>query len=66
MPDQIYQDAKNLGWDLRKPEEENKFRIECSLSPNRPQPEPKKKTPWASLPSGYPDRIEYAWIALFR
>ncbi|OLE83789.1 MAG: hypothetical protein AUF79_18135 [Crenarchaeota archaeon 13_1_20CM_2_51_8] len=27
MPDQIYRDAKNLGWDLRKLEEESKFRI---------------------------------------
>src|SRR5207245_6238337 len=33
MPDQIYRDAKNLGWDLRKLEEENKFRIVCT-SPN--------------------------------
>ncbi len=33
MPDQIYRDAKNLGWDLRKLEEENKFRILCT-SPN--------------------------------
>src|SRR5437899_11895697 len=30
MPDQIYRDAKNLGWDLRKLEEENKFRIVCT------------------------------------
>src|SRR5436309_12511756 len=27
MPDQIYRDAKNFGWDLRKMEEENKFRL---------------------------------------
>ncbi len=33
MPDQIYRDAKNFGWDLRKMEEENKFRIICT-SPN--------------------------------
>src|SRR3989442_12349433 len=33
MPDQIYRDAKNLGWDVRKLEEENKFRIICT-SPN--------------------------------
>ena len=33
MPDQIYRDAKNLGWDLRKLEEESKFRIVCT-SPN--------------------------------
>src|SRR5713101_2764868 len=30
MPDQIYRDAKNFGWDLRKLEEENKFRIVCT------------------------------------
>src|SRR5712664_2854957 len=33
LPDQIYRDAKNFGWDLRKLEEENKFRIICT-SPN--------------------------------
>ena len=33
MPDQIYRDARNFGWDLRKLEEENKFRIICT-SPN--------------------------------
>ena len=33
LPDQIYRDAKNFGWDLRKMEEENKFRIICT-SPN--------------------------------
>jgi len=33
MPDQIYRDAKNFGWDLRKMEEENEFRIICT-SPN--------------------------------
>jgi circadian clock protein KaiC len=30
MPDQIYRDAKNFGWDLRKMEEENKFRLVCT------------------------------------
>src|SRR5207247_7911039 len=30
MPDQIYRDAKNFGWDLRKMEEENKFRLICT------------------------------------
>ena len=30
MPDQIYRDAKNFGWDLRKLEEQNKFRIICT------------------------------------
>ena len=33
LPDQIYRDAKNFGWDLRRLEEENKFRIICT-SPN--------------------------------
>lgn len=33
MPDQIYRDAKNFGWDLRKLEEQGKFRIICT-SPN--------------------------------
>lgn len=33
MPDQIYRDAQNFGWDLRKMEEENKFRLVCT-SPN--------------------------------
>jgi circadian clock protein KaiC len=33
LPDQIYRDAKNFGWDLRKMEEDNKFRIMCT-SPN--------------------------------
>ena len=33
LPDQIYRDAKNFGWDLRKMEEENKFRVICT-SPN--------------------------------
>jgi circadian clock protein KaiC len=33
MPDQIYRDAKNFGWDLRKMEEQNKIRIICT-SPN--------------------------------
>jgi circadian clock protein KaiC len=30
MPDQIYRDAKNFGWDLRKLEEQNKFKIICT------------------------------------
>jgi circadian clock protein KaiC len=30
MPDQIYRDAKNFGWDLRQMEEENKFRLVCT------------------------------------
>jgi len=30
MPDQIYRDAKNFGWDLRKLEDENKFRLVCT------------------------------------
>jgi circadian clock protein KaiC len=30
MPDQIYRDAKNFGWDLRKLEEENRFRLVCT------------------------------------
>lgn len=30
MPDQIYRDAKNFGWDLRKLEEQDKFRIICT------------------------------------
>src|SRR5437879_9947715 len=33
LPDQIYRDAKNFGWDLRKMEEEDKFRVICT-SPN--------------------------------
>lgn len=33
MPDQIYRDAKNFGWDLRQMEEQNKFRLICT-SPN--------------------------------
>jgi circadian clock protein KaiC len=33
LPDQIYRDAKNFGWDLRKLEEEDKFRVICT-SPN--------------------------------
>jgi len=33
LPDQIYRDAKNLGWDLRKMEEADKFRVICT-SPN--------------------------------
>jgi circadian clock protein KaiC len=30
LPDQIYRDAKNFGWDLRKFEEENKLRVICT------------------------------------
>lgn len=30
MPDQIYRDAKNFGWNLRRLEEENKFRLICT------------------------------------
>jgi circadian clock protein KaiC len=30
LPDQIYRDAKNFGWDLRKLEEEEKFRVICT------------------------------------
>src|SRR6266481_7515478 len=30
LPDQIYRDAKNFGWDLRKMEEEDKFRVVCT------------------------------------
>jgi circadian clock protein KaiC len=30
MPDQIYRDAKNFGWDLRRLENEDKFRIICT------------------------------------
>jgi circadian clock protein KaiC len=33
LPDQIYRDALNMGWDLRKLEAENKLRIVCT-SPN--------------------------------
>ena len=33
MPDQIYRDAKNFGWDLRKLEEQGKFKLICT-SPN--------------------------------
>lgn len=33
LPDQIYRDAGNFGWDLRRLEEENKFRLVCT-SPN--------------------------------
>jgi len=33
LPDQIYRDAKNFGWDLRRMEEENKLRLVCT-SPN--------------------------------
>ena len=33
LPDQIYRDAMNFGWDLRKMEEENKLRLVCT-SPN--------------------------------
>ncbi len=30
LPDQIYRDAENFGWDLRKLEEENRFRLVCT------------------------------------
>ncbi len=30
LPDQIYRDAENFGWDLHKMEEENKLRIICT------------------------------------
>jgi circadian clock protein KaiC len=30
LPDQIYRDAKNFGWDLPKMEEENKLRVICT------------------------------------
>jgi circadian clock protein KaiC len=30
LPDQIYRDAKNFSWDLRRLEEEDKFRIICT------------------------------------
>lgn len=33
LPDQIYRDSKNFGWDLQGMEEENKFRLICT-SPN--------------------------------
>ena len=30
LPDQIYRDAKNFGWDLRKIEDEGKLRVVCT------------------------------------
>src|SRR3972149_5969608 len=33
LPTQIYRDAENLGWDLRKLEDQDKFRMVCT-SPN--------------------------------
>src|SRR5712664_4041815 len=30
LPDQIYRDAKNFGWDLRRMEDEGKFRVVCT------------------------------------
>src|SRR5205814_1736071 len=30
LPDQIYRDAENFGWDLRKLEAENKLRVVCT------------------------------------
>ncbi|HEX9429505.1 MAG TPA: ATPase domain-containing protein [Candidatus Bathyarchaeia archaeon] len=33
LPTQIYRDSENLGWDIRKLEDENKFRLICT-SPN--------------------------------
>lgn len=38
LPDQIYRDAHNFGWDLRSLEEENKFRLVCT-SPSLMQEE---------------------------
>lgn len=33
LPDQIYRDARNFGWDLKKMEEENRLKVVCT-SPN--------------------------------
>lgn len=30
LPDQIYRDAKNFGWDLRKMEDEDRLRLVCT------------------------------------
>ena len=30
LPDQIYRDAENFGWNLHKLEEDNKFRLVCT------------------------------------
>src|SRR3989440_8825702 len=30
LPDQIYRDAENFGWDLRKLEQQDKFRLVCT------------------------------------
>src|SRR5438552_14460392 len=30
LPDQIYRDAENFGWDLKKLEEQDKFRLVCT------------------------------------
>jgi circadian clock protein KaiC len=30
LPDQLYRDAKNFGWDLRKMEDENRLRLVCT------------------------------------
>jgi circadian clock protein KaiC len=30
LPDQIYRDAENFGWDLKKLEDQNKFRLICT------------------------------------
>src|SRR2546422_1818866 len=30
LPDQIYRDAENFGWNLKKLEEQNKFRLVCT------------------------------------
>src|SRR2546422_3181219 len=40
LPDQIYRDAENFGWDLKKLEEQDKFRLVCTspdllLEPDR-------------------------------
>jgi circadian clock protein KaiC len=32
MPDQLYRDAKNFGWDLKRLEQENKLKIFCTSS----------------------------------
>src|SRR2546428_10421239 len=30
LPDQIYRDAENFGWDLKKLEDEDRFRLVCT------------------------------------
>ena len=39
LPEQLYRDAKNFGWDLRQLEEENRLRVLCT-SPNLAVGEP--------------------------